>query len=222
VAEYLALIYEGESARSASLREVAELVEARMRYLASLRAAGTLVDAGFFHPQHEAIRLPSAADAREGLCARASLYLWLSAENLDEARTQALNLPTRGDDELELRAIAQSAPISGRDRPGRLFAGLVHGDFDEPSAFEQLMSRIDETSRSAFGSISFLGGVRLAPPDAPSARLMLGDGPSIETKELLGGLFVVRMASSGDARAWAASTSFATLGRLMLRELWRA
>jgi hypothetical protein len=47
------------------------------------------------------------------------------------------------------------------------------------------------------------------------------DGPFLESKEVIGGLFFLRMTSIDEAVAWAAESRFVVHGTLEIRELWR-
>jgi hypothetical protein len=47
------------------------------------------------------------------------------------------------------------------------------------------------------------------------------DGPFLESKEVIGGLLFLRLASIEDAVRWAAKTPFVVHGALEIRELWR-
>jgi hypothetical protein len=47
------------------------------------------------------------------------------------------------------------------------------------------------------------------------------DGPFLESKEVIGGLFFLRMTRIEDAVRWAGETPFVLYGALEIRELWR-
>ena len=47
------------------------------------------------------------------------------------------------------------------------------------------------------------------------------DGPFLESKEVIGGLFFLRMPSIEDAVLWASQTPFVSHGALEIRERWR-
>jgi hypothetical protein len=44
----------------------------------------------------------------------------------------------------------------------------------------------------------------------------------LETKEVIGGLFFMRMATLDEAVEWAHESEFVKLGTLEIRELWRS
>jgi hypothetical protein len=48
------------------------------------------------------------------------------------------------------------------------------------------------------------------------------DGPFLESKEVIGGLFFLRFASLDEAVEWAGATPFVAHGALEIRELWRS
>ena len=50
----------------------------------------------------------------------------------------------------------------------------------------------------------------------------LGKGPFLESKEIIGGLFFLHVASLDEAIEWAAKTKFVEYGALEVRELWRS
>jgi hypothetical protein len=69
----------------------------------------------------------------------------------------------------------------------------------------------------------FAGG--LEPPASASVvrdqdgQLLVTDGPFIESKELIGGICVIRVASLDEARAWAARMSRATTTPVEVRPI---
>ena len=48
------------------------------------------------------------------------------------------------------------------------------------------------------------------------------DGPFLESKEVIGGLFFTRMASIEEAVSWASETECVKIGSVEIRELWRS
>jgi hypothetical protein len=90
-----------------------------------------------------------------------------------------------------------------------------------------VMDRIDEETRGRFPEASFLGGLRLEPPRSGRRIAMRGekhamfDGPFLESKEVIGGLIVMRMTNIDEAVRWASETPFVVHGALEIRELWR-
>jgi hypothetical protein len=54
-----------------------------------------------------------------------------------------------------------------------------------------------------------------------SERRATFDGPFLESKEVIGGLILLRMTSLDEAVRWAGGTRFVVHGTLEIRELWR-
>jgi hypothetical protein len=84
--------------------------------------------------------------------------------------------------------------------------------------------RIDDSTHDRFPGRAFRGGVRLEPPAQGrrvGGRRAHFDGPFLESKEVIGGLFFLRMASMDEAVEWARQTGFVHHGALEIRELWR-
>jgi hypothetical protein len=103
----------------------------------------------------------------------------------------------------------------------------VLGSARTEEAWIGVMDRIDEETRGRFPEAPFLGGLRLEPPRSGRRVATRGerhatfDGPFLESKEVIGGLFVVRMTNIDEAVRWAAETPFVLRGALEIRELWR-
>jgi len=53
-------------------------------------------------------------------------------------------------------------------------------------------------------------------------RRAIFDGPFLESKEVIGGLFFMCMASLDEAVDWANNSAFVEHGALEIRELWRS
>src|SRR5438093_1208640 len=53
-------------------------------------------------------------------------------------------------------------------------------------------------------------------------HLRVDDGPFLESKEVIGGLFLVPLIALEDALAWAGESRFVVHGTLEIRELWRS
>ncbi len=90
------------------------------------------------------------------------------------------------------------------------------------------MDRIDAGTRDTFPSDRFLGGARLHAPTqgkrvtATGGRRAVFDGPFLESKEVIGGIFFMRMSTVDEAVRWAGQTEFMKHGALEIRELWRS
>jgi len=96
---------------------------------------------------------------------------------------------------------------------------------DEPT-WDALMDRVDDDTKNKFPA-EMIGGMRLKSPRTgrrivvDKSKRNLIDGPFLESKEVIGGLFFLRMPSMEDALRWAATTKFVVHGALEIRELWR-
>jgi hypothetical protein len=111
---------------------------------------------------------------------------------------------------------------------GRVFAFAVLGTAPDEGSWIDLMDRIDERTQAHFPEHQFRGGVRLEAPsrgqklDSTGGRRAVFDGPFLESKEVIGGLFFMRMASLDEAVDWANQSAFVEHGALEIRELWRS
>jgi hypothetical protein len=103
----------------------------------------------------------------------------------------------------------------------------VLGNTATEEAWVNVMDRIDAESRDGFPRAASLGGVRLEAPTSGRRIATRGerratfDGPFLESKEVIGGVFFLRMRDIDEAARWAASTPFVNHGTLEIRELWR-
>ena len=75
------------------------------------------------------------------------------------------------------------------------------------------MDRIDAATRDCFPPDRFLGGARLHAPTtgkrvmATGGRRAVFDGPFLESKEVIGGIFFMRMSNVDEAVRWASNLS---------------
>jgi hypothetical protein len=113
-------------------------------------------------------------------------------------------------------------------RQGKTFAFAVLGRETNEKAWVELMDRIEADTHAGFPDERFLGGVRLEAPGqgrqvvTRGAKRAIMDGPFLESKEVIGGLFFMRMADLDEAVRWARGTRFMKHGALEVRELWRS
>jgi hypothetical protein len=124
--------------------------------------------------------------------------------------------------------------MKGRHQPdktsqqGRVFGYAVLGNASNEQGWIDVMDRIDESTQGGFPDDRFLGGVRLEAPGrgrrvaSVGGRRAVFDGPFLESKEVIGGLFFMRMASLEEAVDSASRTAFVRHGALEIRELWRS
>jgi hypothetical protein len=224
--DYLLMVREDERAHAAqSPRAMAELIVAHARFADELRRADQLRDAGRFRPSAEGkrvrrrgdrLRVEDGALAADGRSVAA--YYWVAAASADDAGRLAARVPTLPADAIDVRTLVKGIVVPDKDaRPGKVFAFVVIGAADSEAAWVEVMDRIDAETQDGFPAEAFLGGNRLQPP-----RRATVDGPFLESKEVIGGVFFLRMHGMDDAVRWAAASRFVVHGALEIRELWRS
>jgi hypothetical protein len=234
--EFMVLIQESEAAGAARTPgETRELLEQQAAYAQELRASAAFVDGERLRPSTEARRV--RRDEEKGIRIEAGpfdgpaldAYYVVQASDLEAALELAAACPIPPGAELEVRPV-----MSGQVEPektsqkGRVFAFAVLGTAPNERAWVDVMDRIDERSRGEFPEHQFRGGVRLEAPsrgryvsDAGGRRAVF-DGPFLEGKEVIGGLFFMLMTSVDEAVEWASTSVFVEYGTLEIRELWRS
>jgi hypothetical protein len=237
VAEYLVTMLEDEHAHaSQSPKAMSELIDESAAYADELRRAGRLVDHGRLRPSKEGKRVRRERDrleVRDGPFAEDGKalggYYWVQAGSFDEAMELASKAPVLPTDAVDVRPVMKGMCTKDKEaKPGKIFACAVLGSTRTEEAWVEVMDRIDEETGGRFPEASFLGGLRLEPPRSGRRIATRGerratfDGPFLESKEVIGGLFFVRMTSIEDAVRWAAETPFVVHGALEVRELWRS
>jgi len=235
--EFMILIQENEGeAGRAPAAETRRLVEAHTAYVQSLKAAGAYRDGERLRPSGEGRRVrahhgrpqvepgPFAGEPR----ALAGYYL-IRADDLDAAVALADGCPMAPGDTLDVRPLMKGNVHADKsDARGKTFAFAVLGNASNERAWVDVMDRIDAETKNAFPAERALGGVRLQPPGqgrqigSRGGKRALMDGPFLESKEVIGGLFFLRWASLDEAVQWAGTTKFAEHGALEVRELWRS
>jgi hypothetical protein len=236
VAGYLVTILEDEHAHaSQSPKAMSELIEESAAFADELRRAGRLEDRGRLRPSKEGKRVRrqgGRVEVRDGPFAEEGKalggYYWVQAGSIEEATELAARAPVLPGDEIDVRPVMTGmCPKDKEAKPGKLFACAVLGSTRTEEAWVEAMDRIDEETRGRFPEASFLGGLRLEPPRSGRRIATRGDrratfdGPFLESKEVIGGIFLVRMTSIEDAVRWAGETPFVVHGALEIRELWR-
>ncbi len=226
---FMILIQENAAGDSLTPSETRKLLEARAAYEESLRSASSYGEGERLRPPAEGRRV----SRRDGVSrvpqeepALAGYYL-VDAPDLEAAVELARCCPVAPGDELEVRPVMKGAPAPDRaSERGRVFAFAVLGSAPDEQSFIDVMDRIDASTDNRFPPGRFLGGVRL---DAPGrgGRLARGgravfDGPFLESKEVIGGLFFMRAGSLDEAVEWAQGSGFVKHGVLEIRELWRS
>lgn len=235
MADYMLMVLENEDAHAAeSPKAIAELIDERARYVAGLREAGRLRDGGRLRPSREGKRVRRAGaglEVEDGPFAEEGKalagYYWVAADSVEAAAKLAMACPALPSDAVDVRPVMKGEVVSDKDaKPGKVFAFAVTGNTTTEEAWVKVMDRIDAETGS-FPPAAFLGGVRLEPPKrgrrvaTRGERRAMFDGPFLESKEVIGGLFFLRMTSSEEAVRWAAETRFVVHGALEIRELWR-
>jgi hypothetical protein len=236
VTEYLLMTREDEHAHaSQSPKEMSELIEKSAAYAGELRRAGRLQDSGRLRPSKEGKRVRREGDrleVRDGPFAEEGKalggYYWVQASSFDEATELAAKAPVLPTDEIDVRPVMKGmCPKDKEAKPGKIFACAVLGSTKTEEAWVEVMDRIDEETGGRFPEASFLGGLRLEPPGRGRRIVTRGerratfDGPFLESKEVIGGLVLLRMTSLDEAVRWAGQTRFVVHGALEIRELWR-
>jgi len=234
--EYMLMVFEDEAAHAAlPAKALAELIEKRAAFDEELRRAGILKNSGQLRQSTEGKRIRrdgARLDVKRGPFAEGGkalgAYFWIEAPSVEEAAKLAGACPTLDVDEVDVRPLMKGElPEGVFDKPGKIFACAVLGNTATEDAWVKVMDRIDAETRERFPSDSFLGGVRLEPPRTGrrvatrDARRATFDGPFLESKEVIGGFFFLRMASIEDAVRWASETRFVVHGALEIRERWR-
>jgi hypothetical protein len=233
--QFMVMIVENEAeGRTLAPSETKALVEGHSAYERKLRAVSAYLDGERLRPSSEGRRVGSRDGQLRiepgpfGDKALSSYYV-LEAEGLDAAVKLAEECPMSPGAELEVRPL-----MKGRHRPdktsqqGRVFACAVLGNAPSEQGWIAVMDRIDESARDGFPADRSLGGVRLLEPGRGRRVTSAGghravfDGPFLESKEVIGGLFFMRMASLDEAVDWASRSEFVKYGSVEIRELWRS
>lgn len=229
--EYMVTVLANEAdERALAPAQTKALVEGRAAYEARLRAAAALVDCGRLRPSSEARRVRSragqvevTAGPFEGESVRA--FVVLAANDLAAATALAHDCPIPPGATLEVRPIAKAVHHPHKaDHQGRVFACLVLGNAANEPAWIEIMDRVEASARHPTERWS--GGLRLEAPSrgrrsTAGARTFF-DGPFLESKEVIGGLFFLRMSTLEEAVDWASHTELVEHCTLEIRELWRS
>jgi len=214
--------------------ETKALLEGQSAWERELRAVSAYLDGERLRPASEGRRV-SRRDGQLrvdrgpfGERALSACYV-VEAEGLDAAIKLAEKCPLAPGAELEVRPLMKGALQPDRaNRRGRLFAFAVLGSAPSERSWIEVMDRIDESTRNHFAPDRFSGGIRLQEPArgrgmaSAGGRRAVFDGPFLESKEVIGGLFFMRMADLQEAVEWAGGSEFMKHGTLEIRELWRS
>ncbi|HEY5959030.1 MAG TPA: YciI family protein, partial [Polyangiaceae bacterium] len=236
MAQYLITHLEDAGEHAAQPAEaIATLISERRAYLDELRRSGTLKDTARLRPSRESKRVRLAegkVQVSEGPFVGENKsfagYYWVETCSIEEATRIAQGCPGLFGDEFDVRPLMKgSVPKDKEANPGKLFVCAVLGNAPTEEGWVQVMDRIDADTQGSFPEAMFLGGLRLQSPKtgkrvvAQGERRAVFDGPFLESKEVIGGVFVIRTTSIDEAVRWAAKTRFIVHGALEIRELWR-
>ena len=220
--DYLVMILDNEAARAqVTSAEMERLIAGHAEFGKGLRASGIYRDGERLRPEAKRVQGQSVldgpfAETKEALGG----YYVVRAESLEAATEIAKRCPMLDGDTIEVRQVMKGElqPVK-TDKPGKVFAFAVVGD-------NSLMDRVDAETSSGFHSDdpTFLGGVRL---EATGRRVLsdhgqhrVTEGPFAETKEVIGGLFFLRLPSIDEAVRFALDSKFVQHVALEIRELW--
>jgi hypothetical protein len=230
--EYMIWVSEAEAATPV---EQSRLLEARATWRKHVEASGAYLDGGAMRPSTEGRRVHADGErvqVEKGPYAGGMAgYCAVKAKDLDSAVALAKQFPLLPDQTCDVRPIMKGAYDPQKsNKPGKLFAFGVLGNAPNEEAWIRLMDRIDADTSKPSERLpdKFVAGVRLEAPRTGRQLVMkqgkpvVLDGPFLESKEVIGGLFFMRMASLEDAVEWVSKTPFVRIGTAEVREVWRS
>ena len=110
--------------------------------------------------------------------------------------------------------------------PQYLIAGYQPDDFDPSTVTEEMIEQIHALNREmiAAGARKFACGITPAGSAKslrvqPDGKVLVTDGPFTETKEHMGGLWILEAADMDEALAWACKGTVACRFSIEVREL---
>ena len=108
--------------------------------------------------------------------------------------------------------------------PQYLVAGYLPDDFDPSSVTEEMGRAIHafnkEMEDAGILKLACGLGASKAVRAQTDGKVLVTDGPYLETKEHIGGLYILECADLDEAVAWARKGAAATGGKLELREIF--
>jgi hypothetical protein len=108
--------------------------------------------------------------------------------------------------------------------PQYLVAGYIPDDFDPSQVDEATVRAIHALNKEmiAAGVRKFAGGLGAAKSlrAQPGGKVLITDGPYLETKEHIGGLWILECADMDEALAWARKGVVAIGGQVEVREIF--
>jgi len=244
--QFIVIIREAEAAEAAlGPGETRALLEARAAYEQELRAASALCDGERFRPSVEGRRVHRRdgqlqVDVGPFEAPAFAAYYVLEASSLDAAVALAQGCPVLPGAELDVRPLMRCDVSPDKaSHQGRVFGFAVLGSALSEQGWIDVMNRIEQTAREAralggyddirgFPAAQRLGGMRLEAQGRgrriinTGGRRAVFDGPFLESKEVIGGLFFMGMVSLEAAVQWAGEKPFVRYGGAEIRELWRS
>jgi hypothetical protein len=155
-------------------------------------------------------------------------YYWVEAANVDEAAKLASACPALASDLVDVRPLMKGRIAHDKDtKRGKIFGCVVLGNAVTEQDWVKLMDCIDTETKDNLPD-SFVGGVRLQPPTAGRSvatrgeRRAMFDGPFLESKEVIGGVFLIQAMDLDQALDWVEAAKHGVHGELEIRELWRS
>ena len=233
--EFMVLIHQSEAAGATlAPREMRALLERQSAYEQKLRASAAYVDGERLRPSAEGRRVSRGEEGprvEAGPFGEPNLeaYYVLQAGDLDAVLELVAECPMPPGAQVEVRPVMKGQFEPGKtSQKGRVFAFAVLGAAPDERSWIDVMDRIDARTHDHFPEQPFRGGVRLEAPSrgrqisSTGGRRAIFDGPFLESKEVIGGLFFMCMASLDEAVDWANNSAFVEHGALEIRELWRS
>src|SRR5579859_4821930 len=108
--------------------------------------------------------------------------------------------------------------------PQYLVAGYLADDFDPSTVDEAVGREIHKLNKEmiAAGVRKFACGLGASKSlrSQPDGRVLITDGPYLETKEHIGGFWILECADMDEAVAWARKGASATQGQVEIREIF--
>lgn len=108
--------------------------------------------------------------------------------------------------------------------PQYLLAGYLPDNFDPSTQDKAIVEKIHELNREmiAAGVRKFAGGLGPARTlrAQPNGEVLLTDGPYLEAKEHIGGLWILETADADEAMAWARKGAEACRFSVEMREIF--
>jgi hypothetical protein len=108
-----------------------------------------------------------------------------------------------------------------------LVTGYLPHNFDPSTVTEEMARKIHDfnAEMEAAGALFFAGG--LAPASQAKTlqtdadgEVFIKDGPYVETKEVIGGFYILEAADQDEALAWGRKAAGASLGPIEMRQIF--